>query len=166
MCGCGQHELSASGLASSRVGAGAFSFGVLSFWGGGEGGGSFSEYKNLFLAEAQPVGCPGILMPWWAFLQQDWTRRYTEPGGGRSFWSSFFQETKTVRGKIEVNFFLGETIIFKEKTWVCEKNHGFPRSNQESRQNRDFTDKTHISSVKNTTILVKPRFFIAQARFS
>lgn len=28
--------------------------------------------------QAQPAGCPGILMPWWAFLQQDWTRRYTE----------------------------------------------------------------------------------------
>ncbi|CAJ1393974.1 unnamed protein product [Effrenium voratum] len=28
--------------------------------------------------DAQPASCAGILMPWWAFLQQDWTRRYTD----------------------------------------------------------------------------------------
>ncbi|CAK8988822.1 unnamed protein product [Durusdinium trenchii] len=41
------------------------------------------------LAQAQPAGCPGILMPWWAFLQQDWTRRYTEKlSRGRVPWES------------------------------------------------------------------------------
>eukprot|EP00435_Cladocopium_sp_Y103_P052835 s57_g16.t1 len=30
------------------------------------------------LVQAQPERCRGILMPWWAFLQWDWTRRYRE----------------------------------------------------------------------------------------
>ncbi|CAJ1368843.1 unnamed protein product, partial [Effrenium voratum] len=30
------------------------------------------------LVQAQPAGCRGILIPWWAFLQWDWTRRYRD----------------------------------------------------------------------------------------
>ncbi|CAK9000576.1 Protein O-glucosyltransferase 2 (Endoplasmic reticulum resident protein 58) (ER protein 58) (ERp58) (KDEL motif-containing protein 1) (Protein O-xylosyltransferase POGLUT2) [Durusdinium trenchii] len=30
------------------------------------------------LVQAQPEGCNGILMPWWAFLQWEWTRRYRD----------------------------------------------------------------------------------------
>lgn len=44
------------------------------------GVGSVSEVDLTVpvLVQAQPANCRGILMPWWAFLQWDWTRRYRE----------------------------------------------------------------------------------------
>eukprot|EP00434_Breviolum_minutum_P003284 symbB.v1.2.002892.t1/scaffold156.1/size293155/4 len=36
------------------------------------------NFSVPILVQARSVGADGILMPWWAYLQQDWTRRYTE----------------------------------------------------------------------------------------
>merc|ERR1712183_224417 len=41
-----------------------------------EGQDSIAFVRVPVLVQAQPSGFPGVLMPWWAFLQLDWTRLY------------------------------------------------------------------------------------------